>query len=173
MDKELIIEVDSLDNEIGAIEKMEAHQKGVLHRAFSIFIFNSKKELLLQKRAKNKYHSGGLWTNTCCSHPHPSVPIEKTLEEKLMQEMGLKPPLQHQFHFIYRCEFDNHLIEHELDHVYFGFTDELPNPNPEEADDWKYMNMEDLKVDLYSHPDKYTVWLQICFTQVYELWKEL
>lgn len=173
MNSEFIIQVNESDEEIGTIEKLEAHQKGVLHRAFSIFIFNSKKELLIQKRAKNKYHSGGLWTNTCCSHPHPQEPIEKTLESKLMQEMGIKATFSHQFHFIYRCEFENQLIEHELDHVYFGFTDDKPQPNPEEAEDWKYVNMDDLKMDINSKPNDYTVWLQICFERVYELWKEI
>lgn len=167
-----IIEVDTDDREIGKIEKMQAHREGRLHRAFSVFIFNSHGELLLQKRADEKYHSGGLWTNTCCSHPEFGEDLEKAVERRLQEEMGLKASTQKVFHFIYRASLDKGLVEHELDHVFFGTTDEKPVLNPAEASEWKYMNIDDLRNDIHEFPDKYTVWLQICFERVYQEFKD-
>ncbi len=168
---EFIIEVDAKDNEIGKIEKLEAHQKGVLHRAFSVFIFNSNNELLLQKRASSKYHSEGLWTNTCCSHPNFGEKTADAIERKLQQEMGLFCETTFKFHFTYHTQFENGLIENEFDHVYFGFTDQKPQPNPEEVEDYKYVSLTDLKKDIHEFPDKYTKWFQICLPKVIEFWQ--
>lgn len=165
--EERVILVDENDNEIGSEEKMKAHEDGgKLHRAFSIFIFNSKGELLLQKRAASKYHFGGLWTNACCSHPHPGEPIEKTVHDKLKQEMGMDTGLEEAFTFIYRAEADNGLTEHELDHVFIGRFDGEPEPNPEEADDWKWIGIGELQKDIKENPDEYTPWFKIAFERV-------
>lgn len=164
---ERVVLVDENDKEIGSEEKIKAHEDGgKLHRAFSVFIFNSKGELLLQKRAVSKYHFGGLWTNTCCSHPHPDEPIEKTVHEKLKQEMGFDTELKEVFTFIYRAEFDNGLTEHEFDHVFIGKFDGEPQPNPEEADDWKWVNVEELQRDVKENPDIYTPWFKIALERV-------
>lgn len=165
--EERVILVDENDREMGSEEKIKAHEDGgKLHRAFSVFIFNSKGEMLLQKRAVSKYHFGGLWTNTCCSHPHPGDPIEKTVHEKLKQEMGFDIELKEVFTFIYRAEFDNGLTEHELDHVFIGKFDGEPQPNPEEADDWKWVNVEELQRDVKENPDNYTPWFRIALERV-------
>lgn len=166
---EFIIEVDENDTEIGKIEKLEAHQKGVLHRAFSVFIFNSKNELLLQKRAASKYHSGGLWTNTCCSHPNFGEKMEDAIQRKLFQEMGLTCETQFQFHFIYKTEFQNGLIENELDHVYFGITNDLPQLNLDEAEDWKYISLTELDKEINLSPNHFTFWLKYCLPKVIEM----
>lgn len=172
MNESFIIEVDTEDRELGKIEKMLAHREGRLHRAFSVFIFNSEGQLLLQKRANEKYHSGGLWTNTCCSHPAYGEELDQAVERRLFEEMGLKAVTRKVFHFIYRATLDHGLIEHELDHVFFGATDEHPVLNPSEASEWKYIDMEDLRNDIHEFPEKYTVWLQICFERVYQEFKE-
>lgn len=165
--EERVILVDENDKEIGSEEKIKAHEDGgKLHRAFSVFIFNSKGEMLLQKRAGSKYHFGGLWTNTCCSHPHSDEPIEKTVHEKLKQEMGFDTELKEAFTFIYRAEFGNGLTEHELDHVFIGKFDGEPQPNPEEADDWKWVNVEELQRDIKENPDNYTPWFRIALERV-------
>jgi isopentenyl-diphosphate delta-isomerase len=166
-----IIKVDENDQELGKIEKMQAHEMGVLHRAFSVFIFNSKGELMLQQRATSKYHSGGLWTNTCCSHPEFGENLEDAIDRRLMQEMGLKCETKKVFQFIYRAELDKNLIEHELDHVFFGKSDDLPKLNLEEASNWKYIQMDDLNNEINEFPDRFTVWLQICFGRVFEEYK--
>src|SRR6478752_348872 len=136
---EHVILVDELDNAIGTMEKMEAHQKGILHRAFSILLFNSKGEILLQKRALTKYHSGGLWTNTCCSHPGPSEPIEVAARRRLLFEMGIDVTPSFAFKFTYQAALDHGLTEHELDHVFTAVFDGSPQINPEEVEDWRYM----------------------------------
>jgi len=161
-----VILVDKNDSEKGLMEKMEAHQKGELHRAFSIFIFNSSNELLLQKRATSKYHSGGLWTNTCCSHPAPGSAISNEAEKRLLEEMGFTTSLQKIFSFIYKAELDNGLTEYEFDHVFAGTFDGIPNVNPEEVEDWKFVNLEELKQDLVAHPERYTRWFEICFPKI-------
>lgn len=163
---ELVILVDKEDKPIGEMEKMEAHRKGALHRAFSIFIFNSRGELLLQRRALDKYHSGGLWTNTCCSHPRPNEKTINAAQRRLMEEMGMTCDLSYQFHFLYKAEFENGLIEHELDHVFFGTSDVTPQLNLDEVESYEYKSLSDIKNDLALKPEKYTPWFKICFDEV-------
>ena len=162
----LLILVDNNDNEIGLMEKLSVHKEGKLHRAFSIFIFNSKEQLLLQQRADDKYHSSGLWTNTCCSHPVNSEPINVTVKKRLMEEMGINCDTDFQFSFIYKTGFENGLIEHEFDHVYFGKSDDLPILNMHEAKGWKYMNLEKLQKSIFKNPEKYSEWLKVCLPEV-------
>ena len=142
MSKENVILVDKNDNQVGLMPKLEAHQKGLLHRAFSIFIFNSKYELLLQKRASSKYHSGGLWTNTCCSHPREGEETLDAANRRLIEEMGIQTSLRKVHDFIYRAELDNDLTEHEFDHVFYGVYNEDPIINKGEADDFKWIDMD-------------------------------
>jgi isopentenyl-diphosphate Delta-isomerase len=158
---EEVILVDEADNAIGTMEKLEAHRRGKLHRAFSILLFNRNGELLLQKRSKKKYHSGGLWTNTCCSHPLPDESIDQAARRKLMQEMGIDLQTSFAYKFIYTAKLDNDLTEHELDYVYFGQYDHTPNVNPDEVEDWKYIDLPSLKTDMQHHPDRYTEWFKL------------
>ncbi len=168
METKHVILVDQNDIPTGTMEKMEAHQKGLLHRAYSIFIFNSKKELLLQRRALNKYHSGGLWTNTCCSHPLPQENLKESAQKRLKEEMGFDCILNHSFHFIYKTELDNKLTEHELDHVFIGYYDKSPELNIQEAMDWKYLGINEIKHSIESNPEQYTAWFKIIFEKVLE-----
>ena len=161
-----VILVDDHDHEIGQMEKLEAHQKGLLHRAFSIFLFNDKGEMLIQQRAAGKYHSGGLWTNTCCSHQQPGETNIEAGKRRLLEEMGITTELRDSFSFIYRTDFDNGLVEHELDHVLIGSYNDAPNPDPAEAQDWKYISLKDLLLDVDKNPDNYTIWFKICLKQV-------
>ncbi|HZY77877.1 MAG TPA: isopentenyl-diphosphate Delta-isomerase [Cyclobacteriaceae bacterium] len=158
---EEVILVDENDNAIGTMEKMEAHRKGALHRAFSILIFNSKGQLLLQKRSWKKYHSGGLWTNTCCSHPKPDEDIEQAMRRKLIQEMGIdvKPHFSHKF--IYRTELENNLTEHEYDHVYVGRYDGEPEINHDEVDEWRFEDMGQLRAAVAKKPQDFTYWFRL------------
>ena len=157
---EQVILVDAADNAIGTMEKIEAHRQGVLHRAFSVVIFNSKGELLLQKRALTKYHSGGLWTNTCCSHPNPSEPIEQAARRRLQYEMGVDVVPSFAFKFTYRAALDHGLTEHELDHVFTATFDGQPHVNPAEVADWKYMDLNALRADMAESPAHYTAWFK-------------
>jgi isopentenyl-diphosphate delta-isomerase len=157
--RELII-VDKNDKEIGRGEKMEIHRQGRPHRAFSVLVFNSRGELLIQKRARIKYHSSGLWSNTCCSHPRPDKNIKSEAEERLNQEMGINCPLKEVFKFSYKVNLGN-LIENEFDHVFFGNFDGDPNPDKKEAEDWKWIDLEDLKKDINENPDDYTYWFKL------------
>lgn len=170
---ENVILVDKNDKEIGVMPKMQAHLSGALHRAFSIFIFNKKGQLLLQQRALNKYHSGGKWTNTCCSHPRIGEHIESAAHRRLLEEMGMKCELTYGFNFLYKADVENGLLEHEYDHVYFGFTDDLPVLNADEVAAYQYIHLEDLSEDLKNHPEKYTEWLKISLTQVLALYKKM
>ena len=156
-----VILVDEQDMPVGTMEKMEAHVKGVLHRAISVFIFNSKGELLLQQRAQNKYHSPGLWTNSCCSHPAPGESAQEAAERRLKEEMGIACPLQHIFHFTYKATFENGLTENELDHIFIGISDEPPRPDPAEAASWRFAAPGDIITDLDEHPESYTVWFKM------------
>ncbi len=165
---ELLILVDNQDNEIGALDKLSVHETGVLHRAFSVFIFNSGGELLLQQRAYHKYHSPGLWSNTCCSHPRQGETTDQACHRRLMEEMGLKTSLDFAFSFVYKAEFENGLTEHEFDHVYFGCCDDLPDPDPEEVMGWTYSSTDDLLDKMSGSPENYTEWLKICFPKVME-----
>ncbi|MGB0881965.1 MAG: isopentenyl-diphosphate Delta-isomerase [Vicingaceae bacterium] len=164
--KEEVVLVDSNDNELGTMEKMEAHKKGVLHRAFSVFIFNSKGEVLLQKRAKSKYHCGGLWSNTCCSHPRKNESLSAATTRRLNEEMGMKAELLHSFSFIYRAELDDNLIEHELDHVFIGYSNDIPFYNTDEVEGYCYLSPEELLLGFEKHPNEYTPWLKICFQEL-------
>jgi isopentenyl-diphosphate delta-isomerase len=163
---ELLILVDENDNEIGSMNKLAVHQSGVLHRAFSIFIFNKNGEILLQQRADLKYHSAGLWSNTCCSHPLKGEQMNDAVSRRLKEEMGLECTTQLQFSFIYKAKLENGLTEHELDHVFFGQSDDLPLPDHAEVKDWKYIHPEKLKEEISFAPKKYSEWLKICFPKV-------
>jgi isopentenyl-diphosphate delta-isomerase len=158
---EHVILVDQNDNAIGTMEKMEAHRKGLLHRAFSVVIFNSKGEILLQKRANSKYHSGGLWTNACCSHPLPEEPMEVATRRKLNQEMGIDLKTDYAYKFIYRTELDSGLIEHECDYVFTGIFDGKPIINEHEVEDWKFVSTELLHNDIKLNPQNYTYWFKL------------
>jgi isopentenyl-diphosphate delta-isomerase len=161
-----VILVNEQDEPTGVMEKMEAHRKAVLHRAFSVFIFNSKGEMLLQQRALGKYHSAGLWTNTCCSHP---VPGEDTLDaatRRLQEEMGFSTPLTKIFDFVYKSEFEHGLTEHEFDHVFVGTCDGPIRPDKAEVLDYTYKSLDEIEATLQSHPQKYTAWFGIAFPRV-------
>ncbi len=166
---EKIILVDKDDNETGSMEKIKAHENGgVLHRAFSIFVFNNKGEMLIQKRAAGKYHCADLWTNTCCSHQSPGETIEEAAHRKLKQEMGFDTTLKEILKFTYKAEFDNKLTEHELDHVFVGVYDGEVIPDPEEADDYKWVDVKQLKEYISKDPGKYTPWFKIVLDRVVE-----
>ena len=165
--EEQVILVNEKDEPIGLMGKMEAHEKGLLHRAFSVFIFNSKQEVLLQQRAACKYHSPNLWTNTCCSHPRAGETNQQAGERRLQEEMGLQVPLQEVFSFIYKAPFDNGLTEHEYDHVLVGYSDAQPQINPEEVASWKWLSLEAIKEDILQAPERYTAWFKIIFEEFY------
>lgn len=152
--------VDTQDNPNGSMEKLEAHEKGLLHRALSVLIINTKKEILLQRRALGKYHSPGLWTNTCCSHPYPGENPTEAANRRLKEEMGMVADLEFAFKFQYKCDFDNGLIEHELDHVFIGETDDTPHLNTDEAMAFKWMSIEELETDMKNNADNYTFWFK-------------
>jgi isopentenyl-diphosphate delta-isomerase len=165
---EEVILVDINDEPLGTMEKMEAHRKGVLHRAFSVFLFNDKNEMLLQQRAITKYHSGGLWTNACCSHPRSGEQTEAAALRRLEEELGFTTPVTKIFDFHYDASFDNGLIEHEFDHVYVGTYTGKIKPNPSEVQDYCYKQMEEISATISSHPHKYTAWFCIAFPKVKE-----
>ena len=168
MAREDVILVDKNDNALGTMEKLAAHQSGELHRAFSVFIFNNKGQLLLQQRALDKYHSAGKWSNTCCSHPRPGEQNIEAAKRRLKEEMGLECELTYGFNFIYRTDFSNDLIEHEFDHVFFGTTDALPMINTQEVADYAFMSLDELNERLKQDPGEYTEWFKICFDRVIE-----
>ena len=172
MSIEKVILVDENDNQVGVMPKLEAHQKGLLHRAFSVFIFNSKYELLLQKRASSKYHSGGLWTNTCCSHPREGEEILDAAKRRLIEEMGIDTSLRKVHDFIYKAELDNDLTEHEFDHVLYGIYNEDPIINKDEADDFKWIDMDSLNEDIKTNGNNYTIWFKIAFDYFYNYLKK-
>ena len=158
--------MDELDNEMGTMEKMEVHQKALLHRAFSIFIFNEKGEMLLHKRAEKKYHSGGLWTNACCSHPQPGEETLAAAQMRLQEEMGFNTELKKAFDFIYKAPFDNGLTEHEFDHVFIGTYDGDIVPNAAEVSDYCFKRVAEIKNLIQSQPQKYTEWFKIAFPKM-------
>lgn len=166
---EQVILVDLEDRELGTIEKMEAHKKGLLHRAISVFIVNSKGEWMLQQREIKKYHSGGLWTNTCCSHPKPGESCMEAAVRRLSEEMGLKADLTELFHFIYREPMDNNLTEYELDHVFIGKTDDLPLINRDEVMDWRYLSFSEIQLKVEMKPDDFTVWFVRVMDKVHQM----
>lgn len=163
-----VVLVDAHDKQIGVMEKYEAHQKGLLHRAISVFLFNSQGQWLLQQRADDKYHSNSLWSNTCCTHPFPEESNLDAANRRLYEEMGLRCDLKYLFNFLYEEPLDNELTEHELDHVFIGFSDEDPQLNPLEVMDYCYINFSELKKDLQSHPGNYTVWFRKIVELVHE-----
>ena len=163
---EQVILVDENDRQVGLMEKQAAHVNPHLHRAFSIFIFNSKGELLMQQRALSKYHSPGLWTNTCCSHPRDGETLTEATSRRLMEEMGMTCEMHEVYTFIYKAPVGQGLTEHEFDHVWIGRSDETPQINREEVESWKYMSLSDLKVDIQLHPELYTEWFKITFEEM-------
>ena len=168
MIEDKVILVDNNDNKIGLMPKLEAHEKGVLHRAFSVFIFNNDGELMLQRRALTKYHSPGLWTNTCCSHQRDGETNIISGKRRLNEEMGFDTELFEKTSFIYKAKFDNGLTEHEFDHVLVGNYNNSPIINSTEVDSWKWMSMENVKKDIKDHPDNYTAWFKIIFEKYYK-----
>jgi len=161
-----VILVDERDTAVGIMEKMEVHQKALLHRAFSVFIFNDKGEMLLQKRAEKKYHSGGLWTNACCSHPQPGEDTMESANKRLREEMGFNTALHKAFTFVYKAPFENGLTEHEYDHVFVGSFNGLIKPNPAEVEDYCYQSLDELKQSLQTHPHHFTAWFKIALPKL-------
>ncbi|MGB1369972.1 MAG: isopentenyl-diphosphate Delta-isomerase [Flavobacteriaceae bacterium] len=168
MNEEQVILVNENDEQIGLMPKMEAHEKAVLHRAFSVFIFNSNNELMLQQRAAHKYHSPLLWTNTCCSHQRDGETNIEAGTRRLQEEMGFTTSLKETTSFIYKAPFDNGLTEHELDHIMIGYYEQAPVINPDEVEDWKWMPLEDVRTDIAAQPKLYTAWFKIIFEKFYE-----
>jgi len=166
--EEQVILVNERDEKIGLMPKLEAHQKGILHRAFSVFIFNNNNELMLQQRALNKYHSPGLWTNTCCSHQRDGETSLEAGKRRLGEEMGFTTPLKETNSFIYKAPFDNGLTEHELDHILVGYYNDIPEINQAEVASWKWMKVEQVQKDLQINPDDYTAWFKIIFDKFYK-----
>ncbi len=164
---EEVILVDESDTAIGSMEKMEAHKKGLLHRAFSVFIFNGDGKLLLQQRALTKYHSAGLWTNSCCSHPRPNENLLTAAKRRLFEEMGLDTELIYKTAFVYRSSFDNGLIEHEYDHIYVGVTEKDPIINKEEVEAYAWKNIDAIKKEIEIFPDKFTTWFKIALNKFF------
>ena len=167
MEKEKVILVNEKDEQIGLMEKIEAHEKALLHRAFSVFVFNDKNELMIQQRARSKYHSPGLWTNTCCSHQREGETNIEAGKRRLQEEMGFSTELKDTISFIYKAPFDNGLTEHEFDHILVGNFEGEPNLNPEEVADWKWMSLEAIEKDMEKNPSIYTEWFKIIFDKYY------
>jgi isopentenyl-diphosphate delta-isomerase len=163
---EEVILVNERDEQVGTMEKMEAHIKGELHRAFSVFIFNEKNEMLLQQRALSKYHSAGLWTNACCSHPRPGESTESAATRRLQEELGFNTSITKIFDFKYNSSFNNGLIEHEFDHVFVGAFSGPLHPNPDEVQDYRYNTIEEISNSINSNPEVYTTWFCIAFPMV-------
>lgn len=163
---DLVILVNENDEQTGVMPKLEVHEKGLLHRAISVFIFNSNMEMLLQRRSQQKYHSPGLWSNTCCSHPAPGELAIDAAQRRLMQEMGLKTKLSHLFSFTYKVDFENGLTEHEFDHVFVGITDDIPASDPVEVMDHRYVNSHELLKSVRDESHLYTEWFKICVKKV-------
>jgi len=161
-----VILVNEHDVQTGTMEKMEVHQKALLHRAFSVFVFNEKGEILLQQRAAKKYHSAGLWTNACCSHPRPGEETLTAAQTRLQEEMGFNTSLKKAFDFIYKAPFDNGLTEYEFDHVFVGTYNGTITPNAEEVSDYCFKPVEEIKNSIQSHPQKYTEWFKIAFPKM-------
>lgn len=168
MKEEEVILVDVNDTPVGTMPKMEAHEKAILHRAFSVFILNKEGQLMLQQRALHKYHSPGLWTNTCCSHQRMGETNLEAGARRLQEEMGFETPLEELFSFIYKAPFDNGLTEHELDHVLLGHHNAVPEINTEEVASWKWMDLDQVAKEIITMPDQYTVWFKIIFDRFYK-----
>ncbi|MGE9550696.1 isopentenyl-diphosphate Delta-isomerase [Erwinia amylovora] len=161
-----VILVDRHDRPIGRMEKLEVHKKGLLHRAITVYVFNSRHQLLLQQRANDKYHCGGLWSNTTCGHPYPQESTQHAAERRLYEEMGLRLTLHPMFELSYNLPLSNGLTEHEYGHVYFTFSDELPQPDPNEADGWRYASLTDIQQEIDQHPEHFTPWFLHTFARI-------
>ena len=172
MKEEQVVLVNEQDEPVGVMNKMEAHEKAVLHRAFSVFVLNDKNEVMLQQRAHHKYHSPLLWTNTCCSHQRNGEKNIDAGKRRLFEEMGFSVELKELFSFIYKASFDNGLTEHELDHVMIGYYNEEPKINPDEVENWKWMSIEAIKDDIQTQSENYTVWFKIIFDEFYHYLEE-
>lgn len=166
--EEQVVLVDENDAVLGLMNKQEAHEKGVLHRAFSVFLFNSEGEMLLQKRAKHKYHSPGCWTNAVCSHPRENETYLEAAQRRLNEELGIVTNLEEKFHFIYKAQVGQGLWEHELDFVFVGKYESEFHLNPEEVEEIKYINIQELKKDIATNPDLYTEWFKIILKEYLE-----
>ncbi|NJK35885.1 MAG: isopentenyl-diphosphate Delta-isomerase [Oscillatoriales cyanobacterium SM2_2_1] len=164
--EEFVILVDEGDRPVGVAEKLAAHRQGLLHRAFSIFVCNSQGQLMVQRRSPSKYHCGGLWTNTCCSHPRPQESTLESARRRLFEEMGFRCPLVELFSFTYCVDLDHQLTEYEYDHVLYGIYDGEPSVNPDEADAWRWVEPTQLSCELTAHPEQFTPWLRICWARV-------
>ncbi|SDS14989.1 isopentenyl-diphosphate delta-isomerase [Christiangramia echinicola] len=172
MAEEKVILVNEKDEQVGLMEKIEAHEKALLHRAFSVFVFNDKNELMIQQRALSKYHSPGLWTNTCCSHQREGESNIAAGKRRLQEEMGFTTNLKDTISFIYKAPFDNGLTEHEFDHILVGDFEGQPDLNPDEVAAWKWVSLDDLKVDMKKNPHIYTEWFKIIFDKYYSSIKQ-
>ena len=172
MKEENVILVNQNDEQIGLMPKLEAHEKAVLHRAFSVFVLNDKNEIMLQQRASQKYHSPLLWTNTCCSHQREGETNIQAGSRRLFEEMGFETGLKELFHFIYKAPFDNGLTEHELDHVMIGYYNDEPKINADEVENWKWLSIEEVAKDIQLQPEIYTVWFKIIFDEFYHFLEE-
>ncbi len=162
-EEKYVILVDENDNPLGKMEKIEAHEKGLLHRAFSVFIFNDNDDLLLQQRALTKYHTPGLWTNTCCSHQKEGESHIEAGKRRLEEEMGFSVPLKEIMSFTYKAPFANGLTEHEFDHILVGYYNNNPKPNPDEVADYKWRSINQIKSDIANYPEEFTAWFKIIF----------
>ena len=172
MEQTDVILVDGNDNPVGQMEKMEAHYQGVLHRAFSVFLFNKKGMMLLQQRSTKKYHSGGLWTNACCSHPYPGEETEAAAHRRLVEELGIDTPITKIFDFVYKAEMPNGLTEHEFDHVFLGEFEGQLLPNPDEVDDYCYLSMSAIHESVQTRPERYTAWFLLAYPRLEKWWNE-
>lgn len=165
---EQVILVDADDNELGVAEKMKAHRDGLLHRAFSVFLFNEAGEMLLQRRARTKYHSRGLWANACCSHPRPGEDVSAAARRRIQEELRIECPIEPAFSFVYQANVGGGLREHELDHVVVGHFEGDPSPDPDEVEDWKWVGPDELLCDVARNPDAYAVWFKIALPRLLE-----
>lgn len=161
-----VILVDQQDRPTGRMEKLEVHEKGLLHRAITVYVFNSQHQLMLQQRALDKYHCGGLWSNTTCGHPWPQEATQDAAERRLFEEMGMQISLQPVFQLSYKLEMGNGLIEHEYGHVYFAISDALPTPNPQEAEGWRYASLASIDAEMRAHPERFTPWFLHTFSRI-------
>jgi len=166
--QEQVILVNKKDQPIGLMDKLEAHEKGALHRAVSVFIFNSDDQLLIQRRSLEKYHTPGIWSNTACSHPRNNEATISCANRRLLEEMGVMAKIRPVFSFLYKAEFSNNLIEHELDHVFIGFSNKKPNPNPEEVSDWKYVDEASLRALINDREEDFSPWFKMCYMRAFQ-----
>jgi len=173
MSEERVVLVNTADIEVGTAPKLQAHRTGALHRAISVFVFDSGGKMLLQRRAEGKYHSGGLWSNTCCSHPRPGESVAAAARRRLREEMGMDCELEPSFTFVYRADLDGGLTEHELDHVFVGTTDDSPEPDPDEVGGWRWAEPREVAQEMETAPERFTAWFPIAFRALLECWGEV